>query len=442
MLKPPRQVLAVIGAGPKGLAVAVKAKVLAEFGLPVDQVVLIERHSVAANWSGEAGYTNGAMALGTSPEKDVVFPLETAVVDARVTRAIRKRLLDFTWMAYLAEAGTFSDWIDRGRPAPCHRLWATYLQWVAAQLAPEVTVQQAEVLGIDLDKAAGQWRLRLRAAGKVSSETLSVDRLMLTGPGQTRADFPVDQNGAAFAGGPSRVYDLDSYWRALKSGVFPTQGRLAIIGAGENAASALLSLSRDYDGLAIDLISPKGFIATRAESYYENQIYSQPERNGWKELALDDRRDFIERTDLGVFSVHAMHILNDERRHNILRGRVTALRTQDAKVTLSLSYQQHVSERVYDFVLLATGFDYGATLKAYMSPAALSHLESQLDAPLSQEVLGRRIKSDLSVAGVTPALHLPMLAGLSQGPGFANLSCLGRLADRILMDRPVTEECS
>jgi len=29
-------------------------------------------------------------------------------------------------------------------------------------------------------------------------------------------------------------------------------------------------------------------------------------------------------------------------------------------------------------------------------------------------------------------LHLPMLAGIAQGPGFPNLSCLGLLADRIL----------
>jgi mycobactin lysine-N-oxygenase len=29
-------------------------------------------------------------------------------------------------------------------------------------------------------------------------------------------------------------------------------------------------------------------------------------------------------------------------------------------------------------------------------------------------------------------LHLPVAAGLAQGPGFPNLSCLGLLSDRIL----------
>ena len=39
---------------------------------------------------------------------------------------------------------------------------------------------------------------------------------------------------------------------------------------------------------------------------------------------------------------------------------------------------------------------------------------------------------DLSVAGLCPPLHLPVVAGLAQGPGFPNLSCLGLLSDRIL----------
>jgi mycobactin lysine-N-oxygenase len=51
---------------------------------------------------------------------------------------------------------------------------------------------------------------------------------------------------------------------------------------------------------------------------------------------------------------------------------------------------------------------------------------------LAGEELDRRIELDLSVAGLNPPLHLPMVAGLAQGPGFPNLSCLGLLSDRIL----------
>jgi hypothetical protein len=33
------------------------------------------------------------------------------------------------------------------------------------------------------------------------------------------------------------------------------------------------------------------------------------------------------------------------------------------------------------------------------------------------------IGTELSVAGLVPPLHLPVMAGLAQGPGFPNLSC-------------------
>ena len=44
----------------------------------------------------------------------------------------------------------------------------------------------------------------------------------------------------------------------------------------------------------------------------------------------------------------------------------------------------------------------------------------------------RSIDFALAVENLTPALHLPVLAGPAQGPGFPNLSCLGLLADRVL----------
>ena len=45
-----------------------------------------------------------------------------------------------------------------------------------------------------------------------------------------------------------------------------------------------------------------------------------------------------------------------------------------------------------------------------------------------QEFIG----DDLAITGLAPKLFLPGLSGLTQGPGFPNLSCLGLLSDRIL----------
>jgi mycobactin lysine-N-oxygenase len=415
-----RKTLAVIGAGPKGLAVAVKAKVLEEFGLPVDRVILIERHSVAAHWSGEAGFTNGEMKLGTSPEKDVVFPVETDVGDAHTNQQIRQRLLDFSWTSYLVQTSGHSDWVDRGRPAPDHQQWAAYLKWVAGQLAPQVVILKAEVEKIHLCLETNQWMLGLK-----DTTELRADGLMLTGPGKTRGNFNQTEG----------IYDLQSFWCELTRGSFRPKGSLAIVGAGENAASVLLALTKQLPSVDIDVISPKGFISTRSESYYENQFYSSPEKSGWKNLELADRVDFITRTDLGVFSVHAMAILNGEKNHRILRGRLVDLKSEEGQIHLTLNYGQELSTHTYDQVILATGLDQMATLKAMLTPESISLMEESLDAPLSESEMVKRIQFDLSVDGIGPALYLPMLAGLMQGPGFSNLSCLGLLSDRILLGK-------
>ncbi len=422
-----RKTLTVIGAGPKGIAVAVKAKVLEEFGFVVDRVILIEKHGVAAHWSGDFGYTNGEMKLGTAPEKDVVFPLETDVGDETLNARIHQRLLHFTWASFLVHTRRYADWVDRGRHAPCHKLWALYLQWIAEQLAPEVVIVSAEVTQIDLTSDRKRWELTLQESTK-NQRLIKVDRLMLTGPGKTRMDF-IEENSRSL---PPSTYDLESFWDALKTKTFSASGKLAIIGTGENAASALLALSQYAPHLQVDVISPKGFLFSRAENYYENQVFSQPEKNAWSMLEISDRLDFIKRADLSVFSLHAMTILNEQIRHRIIPGRVISLKHDGQTISLNLIYHKKTCTRIYDQVILATGFDQIATLKSLLTPNAQKALMKALSAPLNQQVIVSRIQPDLSVQGMRPYLHLPMLAVLMQGPGFANLSCLGLLSDRVV----------
>jgi mycobactin lysine-N-oxygenase len=420
-----RKTLVVVGAGPKGLAVAVKAKVLEEFGFAVSKVILIEKNGVAANWSGNFGYTNGEMKLGTPPEKDVVFPLDTDVGEASINERIRQRLMHFTWNSFLVQTQRFSDWVDRGRPAPCHQMWSMYLNWISQQLEPQASILKGEVVKIDLSESGDRWEL---VVSGFSTRIIHADGLMLTGPGKTRLDFMANINEEL----PRGVYDLESFWRALKSKEFNDRGNLAIVGAGENAASILLALSQYAPQMRVDVITPRGFISTRAESFYENQIYSQPERNGWKEMDIADRKDFMGRTDLGVFSTHAMEILNDQIHHRVVPGRLIGLNRFEDSLLLRLDYHNQISTQKYDQIVLATGFDQVSMLRTILSPRALKNLEDTTGKPLNQRHIASLIQKDLSVRGMYPTLHLPMLAGLMQGPGFANLSCLGRLSDRIL----------
>ena len=64
-----RRTLLVLGAGPKGLAIAAKQAALKSLGFDVPRVVLVDKTGAGAGWSGKYGFTDGRRVLGTSPEK-------------------------------------------------------------------------------------------------------------------------------------------------------------------------------------------------------------------------------------------------------------------------------------------------------------------------------------------------------------------------------------
>src|SRR5215831_12929734 len=128
--------LAVVGAGPKGIAIAAKARALAAVGLPAPRVVLVDRSEVAGNWSGRQGYTSGLLPLGTPPEKDVGYPYVPSWGDASAD--VLAAMARYSWQRHLIRRGVYSDWIDRGRMRPTHRQWSAYLREVAEAVEAEI----------------------------------------------------------------------------------------------------------------------------------------------------------------------------------------------------------------------------------------------------------------------------------------------------------------
>ncbi len=110
--------LAVVGAGPKGIAIAAKARALAAAGLGAPRVVLVDRGAVAGNWSGRQGYTSGLLPLGTPAEKDVGFPYADSWGAA--SSAVTAAMTDYSWQRHLIAHGVYADWVDRARLRPTH----------------------------------------------------------------------------------------------------------------------------------------------------------------------------------------------------------------------------------------------------------------------------------------------------------------------------------
>ena len=102
-------------------------------------------------------------------------------------------------------------------------------------------------------------------------------------------------------------------------------------------------------------------------------------------------------------------------------------RAGERQVVVTIAYGRERECVAYDFVVVAIGFE-PRWFERILGPEA----RRRFVAALGGDALERRIGIDLSVEGMRPRLHLPMLAGLAQGPGFPNLSSLGLLSDRIL----------
>lgn len=414
----PNTTLAVLGAGPKAAAIAAKAAALRLAGLRPPRVCVIERQGPAANWSGANGYTDGAQPLGTPPDKDVGFPYTRSWGHA--SGEVRRHTLAFSWNAFLIDRDEYADWVDRGRPRPPHRLWGEYLSWVFARAgAPCVRASINRAEWVD-----GHWQLG--GEGEGGPVSLGADGLVVTGtgpplrvPGQPR-EHPRVTNGRSFW---TRLAAFRELSRPVTVGV---------VGGGETAASIAITLLTVLPrGSVVELVTASGVPYTRGEGSWENRLYSNPLPD-WPRLAERHRREFLRRTDRGVFSVQAQETLDRLEGLRTLAGRVAHLDAREDGVVLDLNDEGEREQVAFDHVVVAVGFD-AAWFVHLLGPRARAGLSTVLGTDdLGAAAFERHMGADLAVVDFLPRLHLPMLAGFAVGPGFPNLSCLGLLADRVL----------
>jgi mycobactin lysine-N-oxygenase len=418
--------MVIVGAGAKAAAIASKVHVINSLGWGPIEMTIIEATEPASSWSGRNGLTSGSEPLAVTPVKDIGFPYQSHQVFGRDGDAIDRGMAAFSWQQFLISERRYSRWVDAGSPAVQHREYGQYLTWVLSQATEGVTLVRGRVSEISLDGREDRWLVDV--AESSAAPRYSCEALTLTGPG-------VHRGIAHEPGAAARIFHCDCRRAELARIPVEQRSEVAIVGGGESALSCL-ALLRSCRPNAIFTIYTPNLPMSRAESFLENRVFSNPDSVAWSSLSLQCRRDFIKHSDRGVFDPQTLSEIAYDERCRFVTGRVLEVTAGDHGKRVRVAYRSAIdtSTAEHDYVVNCTGFDLLEQLRLLLSESTRTEVERQVGtlwvepAPDEDLPIGR----NLEFKGLTPRLHVPGIAALSQGPGFANLGGLGVLANRVL----------
>jgi mycobactin lysine-N-oxygenase len=416
-----RKSIAVIGGGPKAVALAAKAFALRIARIRDVQVTIFERQCIGANWSGKFGYTDGKQRLCTPAERDVGFPYSSMggeQVDATMYSS-------FSWQSFLlSESQAYSQWVDYGSRPPTHADFARYLEWVVQRTGTKPVFEEVSKL---VPHKAG-WIVHSSPSGKRARAHETVfDALVVSSPGPARK--------LSVRGKSSKIFNGEDFWSRLKEVEKAANKRdpsqqIVIVGAGGTAAAALSWLVRHgYENHEIVLVANQAALFTRGDSVFENRLFSDETR--WQALSKSSRQQFFDRLNRGVVWSTVMNEVSQASNLQFLDGRAEQVRVDsrgDVSVTVRRDDDDNRELRA-SLLLDASGFDNWWFLRLIDGLPA-----DKLVNRKYLEKLRDSMSPDLSFqrpAWKYPPLHAPAHSSLI-GPGLGSLMTLGGMSDRIL----------
>ncbi len=418
--------LLIVGAGAKAAGIATKVHVLNRLGLGPISLKIVEGTERAASWLGLNGMTSGEEPLAVTPIKDIGFPYQSHYEFGEAGEAIDAAAMGFSWQQYLIGKRRYARWIDAGSPSVRHRDYGEYLTWVLGRANEGVEHVEGRVERIELAEGEEEgWRVTVaEAAGTTRHESRA---LVLTGPGVHRA-FPHEPSVA------DRLFHCDSRRSEFARLPADRDCDIAVVGGGESALSCVMFLRGLRPRARCTIYTPM-LPMSRGESFLENRVFSNPDVVEWGDLDLQTRRDFVKHSDRGVFDPPSLAAIAYDDRNRFVTGRVTDVGETPSGEGVRLEYESPAArvDAEHEYVVNCTGFDLLRQLRALFPDAAREAVERR-SGPLWERPAGTevRVGRGLELEGMSPRLHIPGLAGLSQGPGFANLGALGLVSNRVL----------
>ncbi|MGU3450872.1 FAD/NAD(P)-binding protein [Methylobacterium sp. 391_Methyba4] len=410
--------IAIVGAGPKAAAIAAKSRALRECGhASALEVHAIDRARPGAAWSGGYGYSDGSTPLCTPALRDLGFPYASHPYGRDVAEFM---LAHFSWTRFLISRGdAYARWVDRGCPAPSHRLFADYIDWAIQGSADRLITE--EVVG--LKHTAAGWRVRVTSGGLLPD---AYDAVVITGSGP-----PV----APLAGATMRVLDGENLWRSeslVRMLLDDPENPVVVIGAGGTSAAAVSWLmARRFERNPIWIVGSQATLHARIPNAFENRLFGDDD--AWALRSLTQQQQFLDRLDAGAVWAPVLERIADHGNLSYFPGRADHYATKPAP-----------SGRGHDlWVVVKRGSGPNVRL-----PAALAVDCRGFDGLWFRQLLERPAQAALDAlkqSGVSlvdgtfavrdpfphPGLHVPG-SGAAVGPAARNLMALGWMADKLI----------
>ncbi len=419
----PQADLVIVGAGAKATAIATKVHVINQLGLGPISLTIIEGTEPAASWLGRNGMTSGEEPLAVTPIKDIGFPYQSFREFGEAGEALDAAAMGFSWQQFMIGRRRYARWIDAGSPSVRHRDYGEYLVWVLSRATEGIELVRGQVTEVSLDEDR---RWQVEVAGEGGRSRYGGGALVLTGPGAHRA-FPHEPSVA------DRLFHCDSKRSEFERLPEDRDLDVAVVGGGESALSCVMFLRRLRPRARYTIYTPM-LPMSRGESFLENRVFSNPDEVEWGSLDLETRRDFVKHSDRGVFDPPSLAAIAYDDRVRFVTGRVSDVGAAPAdRVLVEYESPQGGGGDEHEYVVNCTGFDLVAQMRGLFGP----ELRAEIERRVGDIWEGRRgvevpIGRHCELRGMDPPLQIPGLAGLSQGPGFANLGALGLLANRVL----------
>lgn len=436
--------IAIIGGGPKAVAIAAKAASLSVLYSPAVKVTIFERTEIGAHWTGTHGYTTGDVELCTLAERDLGFPYHSTF-GPRCSADLYHR---YSWAAFAIEQGFYANWIDEGRRPPSHKAFSAYLKWAAVRSKARTVIMNVTQLTPHRTK----WTVHGRQNGQKVTHPRRFDGVVITSPGDAIHALPI--TGDAPRKRHPRIFNGVDFWSRLghvqelleemrqqsvryqrRRKVMPEANRrVVIVGGGGTGAATLAWLAQHApDFVKLALVANQAILHGRHDNPFENRVFSDPEL--WGKISKANQKKFYERLTRGIVW---NNVIEQIKRADVspYDGYAKSLSSKDKTVSVIYERDGQQYEIEGAIVIDATGFDRWWFQR--LLPEAKEGLRKthglDLTDPKTQGDMESKVSESLDFhpdQWPYPPFQVPNLASAA-GPSYGSLMTLGMLSDHVI----------